>query len=209
MTTEKKIVSIQIDKLIAHPGNPNRMSGETFKKLLKHIERSGNYEPVVVREHPVGNSCFEIINGHHRVEVLRELGAENADCVVWDVDDDEVLILLATLNRLSGNDDLYKKSELIKKLHERFDIKQLIAGLPDSKKTIQRLKDLQKPLVDVNSKENAFLNTIVFFISNEQKLIVDRAIALADEKNQGTRSQKRAIAIVDIAAAFIRSRTNE
>jgi len=61
----KEIVSVDICRLIAHPANPNRMTAETLKKLKSHIERTGNYEPIVVRPHRERSDCFEILNGYH------------------------------------------------------------------------------------------------------------------------------------------------
>ncbi len=46
------IQSIAIDRLIPHPDNPNRMSKANFDKLVRNIERSGRYEPLVVRPLP-------------------------------------------------------------------------------------------------------------------------------------------------------------
>ena len=39
-------------------------------------------------------------------EALRRLGRASARCEVWAVDDDEAMLLLATLNRLQGRDDV-------------------------------------------------------------------------------------------------------
>ena len=80
---------IPLSKLIAHPANPNVMSDATFRKLVRNIEQTGLYEPIVVRPHPKKKDCFEIINGHHRVKALAKLGRKEADCVVWDIDDEQ------------------------------------------------------------------------------------------------------------------------
>src|SRR4030042_833832 len=103
---ENRVTSIPIDKLVAHPGNPNRMSKRNFARLVRNIERTGGYEPLVVRRQ---GDCFQIINGHHRRLALKQLGYETVDVVVWDVDDDEADVLLCTLNRLGGSDMLEQK----------------------------------------------------------------------------------------------------
>jgi len=228
MEQTKKIESIAIDRLIAHPANPNRMSGAAFKKLVGHIERTGNYEPVIVRPHPKRADCFEIINGYHRVEALKQSGRKRCDCVVWQVDDTEALLLLATLNRLCGSDELDKKSELIKSLSKRFSTKELVGKLAESKKSIERLKELSRPVPLLNLRQFAkhrkvssrkghltelvggrlaakvFLNPLMFFLSDEQKKTVDEALAKAIGPNQpGTGAQKRAGAIVKIAETFL------
>ena len=46
------VVSLPLHRLRAHPANPNRISNAAFNKLVRHIERTGQYEPLVVRIHP-------------------------------------------------------------------------------------------------------------------------------------------------------------
>lgn len=210
MQQTKRIESIGINKLIAHPTNPNRMSNGTFSKLAAHIERTGNYEPVIVRPHQQRAGCYEIINGHHRVAALKKLGSEMCDCVIWQVDDAETLVLLATLNRLSGHDVLEKKAELIKSLSERFSTKDLAKRLGDTKKAIERLKNLHKPPQPAALGHKAFLNPLVFFLTDEQKQTVTEAIAAAIEAGAGgTAAQKKAMAIVRIARTFLRVNAEE
>ena len=196
---QKQIESIAIDRLAAHPANPNRMNKSSFKKLCGHIAETGNYEPVIVRPKRNKPGGFEILNGHHRIMALKKLGHENADCVVWDVDDERALILLATLNRLSGSDELGKKSELIKQLTRSFNSRELAKLLPETKKSIERLKDLDMAAKKATAGQKAFLNPLVFFLTDSQKQIVDEAIASAIDPGQtGTTAQKRAWAIVKI-----------
>ncbi|MHC4624131.1 MAG: ParB/RepB/Spo0J family partition protein, partial [Planctomycetota bacterium] len=81
--------SIALDKLASHPDNPNRQSKANFAKLVRNIARTGRYEPLIVRPHPEKEGYYQIINGHHRRRALSELGYEAADCIVWDVDDEQ------------------------------------------------------------------------------------------------------------------------
>lgn len=204
MREEKEIISIEFDRLVGHSANPNRMSTETLAKLKSHIGRTGNYEPIIVRPHPKRSDCFEILNGHHRITVLKALGYEGADCVVWRVDDDEALLLLATLNRLSGSDDVHKKSALLKKLNQRFSTNELSKMLADGTKIIERLLNFKAERRPVFSK--AFLNPATFFLTDEQKGILDEALTSAMEPAKGkTRAQRRALAIVEIARSFIKT----
>jgi len=210
MSDRSTIQSIALDRLIAHPDNPNRMSSSSFAKLVRNIEQTGRYEPLIVRPyrekprhsrrgiaasrhcertkplalseaHPerdrrvkaegvqesralvtpakagvqrhreeldsrlrgndraVGVSRtaipandnenqesrienrgrFQIINGYHRWQALRQLGYRRADVIVWDVDDHQADLLLATLNRLVGSDELSRKISLLKKLSKK------------------------------------------------------------------------------------------
>ena len=50
MQAEKSMLQdIPIDLLAPHPENSNFMDAETLRKLRKHIERTGRYEPLTVR----------------------------------------------------------------------------------------------------------------------------------------------------------------
>jgi ParB-like chromosome segregation protein Spo0J len=201
---QKQIISIALNKLIAHPGNCNRMNDSTFGKLFRHIERTGNYEPIIVRTHPKRKGSFEILNGHHRLRVLEKLGAACAECVVWEADDTEALVLLATLNRLAGSDDVYKKSRLVLGLSRHFKSKDLARMLAESRKSIDRLKKLKRPITAEKLAAKSFLNPMMFFLTGEQKIVVEKAIgqAVADEI-KGTAAQKRAAGLVKIAQTFI------
>jgi len=199
----RQIEAVTMDRLIENPQNPNRMSDGTFRKLLGHIKRTGNYEPIIVRKHPGRQGCFEIINGHHRFRVLKELGLSQADCIVWQVDDTETMLLLTTLNRLCGHDILEKKSELVRKLSARFSTKTLARMLPDSSRSIERLKDLCKPIIPSKLEGKAFLNSLVFFLTDKQKVIIDMAIDHASKSaSAGTAAQKKAEAMVNIAETY-------
>jgi ParB-like chromosome segregation protein Spo0J len=208
MTNE--IQSIAIDKFVPHPGNPNRMSKANFAKLLRNIERTGRYEPLVVRPCPADQvegrpGYFQIINGHHRWQALSELGYKAADAVVWDVDDAQVNILLATLNRLGGADILEKKSALLKKLGEQMPIKDLAKLLPQTAKQIERLTNLKMPAVPFDAK--VFASAMVFFLTAEQAEIVEDALFLAALNSGQSRDRKaaavKAAGLTEIARFFL------
>ena len=199
MGEEICIEVIELGRLFGREDNPNRMERGVFKKLLGHIQRTGNYEPLVVRGHKEKAGCFEIINGHHRAKALRELGYEEVNCVVWDIDDDEARIALLTLNRLGGSDDVFKKSRLIKELGERFDDKELCGMLAEGSRSIERLKSLAGGCGFSREMGKVYLNPMIFFVSDGQKEVIDSAIAEAIEPGvTGTKAQKRAWSIVKI-----------
>jgi hypothetical protein len=197
-----KVQSIELEKLIAHPANPNRMSDATFGKLLRNIERTGRYEPIVVRPHPLRRKHFQIINGHHRCQALAKLGYESADCVVWDIDDEEAEILLATLNRLCGSDELGRKLNLLKRLSKRMESRELARLLPQTAKQIERLTNLKMPSMPSDVK--GFSNPMIFFVNDAQQEVIENAISSACKlQSEKTKAAKRAAALAHIADKFI------
>lgn len=177
-----QVQSIALDKLVAHPDNPNRMSKAKFAKLIRNIERTGRYEPLVVRPCPQEPDCFQIINGHHRWRTLKELGYKTAEAVVWDVNDQDTDILLATLNRLGGSDVLDKKLALLKRLNKSaFDGRtaKLAKLLPQTSNQIKRLTELA--ISDcrkaVENRKSQILNPLVFFLNDKQQEVVAKALS--------------------------------
>ena len=231
-----QVQSIAINELVAHPDNPNRMSKTNFAKLVRNIKRTGRYEPLLVRPAPATptdrtlpggitrgvslnrsgtvGAAFQIINGHHRWQVLKELGYKTADVVVWDIDDGQTDILLATLNRLGGSDVLEKKLVLLKRLNIRMEAATLARLLPQTAKQIERLTQLANSdctMSIANRKSKAFLNPLVFFVNDKQQEIIDNALSLARETqnrsplrgNQRTKAVKNAAALTYVAQHFL------
>ncbi|MGD0077902.1 MAG: ParB/RepB/Spo0J family partition protein [Sedimentisphaerales bacterium] len=216
----EQIKSIALSKLVAHPDNPNVMSGDKFRKLVHNIERTGLYEPIVVRPHPASEGKFQIINGHHRVQALEKLGRKEVNCVVWNVDDRQTAILLTTLNRLGGTDEPAKKIELLRKLKEKFDSAELAKLLPNTRKQIEQLTNLKLNAVRCPPTAQQFAIPLVFFVNSEQNKIIENALSSIENqvpkigtplrsvsRIEMTKSQRRAEALTRIAEYFL-SQTN-
>jgi ParB/RepB/Spo0J family partition protein len=199
--TENQVQTIQLNKLVSHPDNPNKQSKVNFDKLVRNIERTGKYEPLIVRRHPTRKGYFQLINGHHRCKALGQLGYKQANVIVWDVDDEQTDILLATLNRLGGNDELGKKLTLLKRLNETFQTKELAKLLPQTSKQIEQLVNLRIPTAPA-ADTGKFLNPLVFFITDEQKQIIEDMLSFAEDKNDKPKGVRRASALVRIAQFF-------
>ena len=198
------VLSIALDKLAAHPDNPNRQSKANFAKLVRNIARTGRYEPLIVRPYPEKEGYYQIINGYHRRRALSELGYEAADCIVWDVDDEQTDILLATLNRLGGSDVLARKVRLLEGLNKRFGSRELAGLVPQTKKQIERLTNLKMPRGPVKMEAGSFANPMVFFLSDRQQGIVEKALTLAGQNSaEKTRAARNAAALAEIAEEFV------
>ncbi|MHC4309747.1 MAG: ParB/RepB/Spo0J family partition protein [Planctomycetota bacterium] len=208
-----QVQSIALNKLVAHPDNPNRMSKAKFAKLIRNIERTGRYEPLVVRPCPQKPDCFQIINGHHRWWALRELGYKAAEALVWDVHDKDTDILLATLNRLGGSDVLDKKLALLKRLNKSaFNGRtaKLAKLLPQTSNQIKRLTELAMSdcRKAVENRKSQILNPLVFFLNDKQQEVVAKALstAMSEVEENRTKALKNAAALTYIAQEFINSR---
>ncbi len=197
------IQSIALDKLEFHPDNPNKQSKVNFAKLVRNIERTGRYEPLIVRPCVKKAGRFQIINGHHRCQALVRLGYEKGDCIIWDINDEETDILLTTLNRLGGSDQLGKKLKLLKRLNKRLESRELAKLLPQTPKQIERLINLKKPSAPAKINANYFANPLVFFVNDTQQQQIEKALSLAEgPKVKMAKAARRAAALAHIAQIF-------
>ena len=182
---------LPLDALDPHPENANRMSADRMEKLKGHIERTGRYEPLIVRpmqnaerrmqnERPNSKNGvrYQILNGHHRAAVLRQLGHTRARCDVWDVDDDEARMLLATLNRLEGRDDPKARARLVAHLATGRNAEDLARLLPEPPDAVERLLRLAEPPPEPAPPDSLepLPEALVFFLSEEQHALVSEAL---------------------------------
>jgi len=133
---------LPLDRLEAHPHNSNVMPNSAFARLKQHLDATGQYPPIVARPHPhvdERGAMYQILDGHHRAQALRELGHATAWGLIWEVDDDQALMLLATLNRLEGKDDPHKRAALLEALQQRQTPATLAQHLPESAAQLKRM----------------------------------------------------------------------
>ncbi|MBW2087123.1 MAG: ParB N-terminal domain-containing protein [Deltaproteobacteria bacterium] len=201
------IQEIQIGLLVPHPENCNHMEAETREKVKRHIMRTGNYEPVTVRPHPDESGKFQVINGHHRLNVLRELDYERVNCTVWDIDDDQTRLYLATLNRLAGKDIPERRAVLLEKLLGSFDVPDLAELLPDSKKQLKemsRLVEMEleklKPFDHLAEIKIDIPVMLSFMMTEPEAATVNEALDLV-VSNEG--DMNRSKALIGMAAFYL------
>jgi ParB-like chromosome segregation protein Spo0J len=207
---ENKIRKIDLAQLNFHPDNPNKQSKVTFARLVRNIKRTGRYEPLLVRPCPQEAGRFQIINGEHRYQALAALGYEAADCIVWDVDDEQTDILLATLNRLGGSDVLDKKIKLLKRLNKSVATADMAKLIPQNAKQLERLANLKRPVAPANLNLKSFVNPLFFFVNGTQQRQIERALSLVREpQGDMTKAAKRAAALTHIADYFVERSKNK
>lgn len=199
-----KIKRIAVERLLPHPDNPNWMPRASFAKLVRHIEASGRYEPLVVRPYPGRLGFFQILNGHHRCEALKTLGHKAVDTVVWYVTDEEADMLLVTLNRLNGRDILARKLALLRRLSDRTPIPKLAKLVPQTRGQLERLTR-RKPLSRATLRNSgAFAAPLVFFVDSAQQQTIEEALSLAiDGPDCGTKAVRRAAALTRLAQGLL------
>lgn len=199
--------NIPVDLLVEHPENSNFMNAETLKKLRRHIEQTGRYEPLTVRPHPQEEGKFQVINGHNRLRVLRALNYHTAHCVVWNLDEDQTRLYLATLNRLSGNDVPERRAVLLENLLATFDINELSTLIPDDRKQIEELRRLSHLELDEfashTSAEEEFQVPVILNFMLEESEAKEVNLALDLILNAEREGLSRSQALVRLALFYL------
>jgi ParB-like chromosome segregation protein Spo0J len=207
---------VALDDLVAHPLNSNIMPDEFREKLKSHIRRTGRYPHVIVRPDPEHPGKFQTLDGHHRVAILRELGHTEARCDVWDVDDRESRLLLATLNRLEGQDAPLRRAELLHELLADKSVEDLASLLPESDKQIEELLSLlQFPTDEIDrllaeqaeAAEKVLPRVMSFVVTPEQEDLIEQAVELASDGTPGR--DRRARGLANLARRFMKERADE
>lgn len=204
---------IPLGNLRPHPLNSNVMADDLKEKLRAHIHRTGRYPYLVVRPHPEEPDTYQVLDGHHRIEILRELGHTEARCDVWDVDDREAKLLLATLNRLQGQDSPIRRAQLIHELLGEMSVDDLAGLLPETDKQLEELHALLEFPADeiaallaehAAEEEKVLPRVLTFVVSPEQEELIEQAVELASDGTAGRDRKARGLA--NLAKHFMKER---
>jgi ParB-like chromosome segregation protein Spo0J len=206
---------VPLDDLLPHPLNSNVMTPDLRAKLLAHIKKSGRYPFLVVRPHPTVQGKYQVLDGHHRVEVLRDLGHAEARCDIWEVTDREAKVLLATLNRLEGQDQPARRAQLLHDLLGEMSVDDLAGLLPEDNKQIADLH----ALLEFPAEETALLladeaeeaekvlpRVMNFVVSKEQEAVIERAVEMASDGKKGR--DRKARGLLNLAQYFLEKNSN-
>jgi len=207
---------IPLDGLRAHPLNSNVMPDDLREKLKAHIKRTGRYPFLVVRPHPDEPGKFQVLDGHHRIDVLRELGHIEARCDVWQVDDREAKLLLATLNRLQGQDVPARRAQLLHELLGEMSVDDLAGLLPETDKQIEELHALLEfPAEEIaalleeqaEEAEKVLPRVMSFVVTPAQEELIEQAVELASDGTPGR--DRKAKGLANLARHFMETRLDE
>jgi ParB-like chromosome segregation protein Spo0J len=204
---------VPLDDLVPHPLNANVMPEELREKLKAHIRRTGRYPFLVVRPHPEAEGKYQVLDGHHRLAVLRDLGHREARCDVWEVNDREAKLLLATLNRLEGQDVPARRAQLLHELLGEMSLDDLAGLLPETDKQIEELHALLEfPAEEIaalleqeaEDAEKVLPRVMSFVVTPEQEEVIEEAVELASDGTPGRDRKARGLA--NLARHFLEER---
>ena len=174
----ERLRDIPLADLHPHPANANVMDDAVRATLRRNLDRERICPPLIVRPLPDLPGGYQVLDGHQRLAVLRELGWPTAPCFCWPCDDASALILLATLNRLHGEDVPAQRASLLQELTDHFPLEELATLLPEDADAITQTL----ALIDLDPEALlAELVTAAAVAQRQAPRVVSFAVTAADE----------------------------
>lgn len=168
MNIEKRKVS----ELFPAEYNPRKklQPGDAeYEKVKRSIQEFGYIDPIII------NKDGTIIGGHQRYTVLCDLGHEEIEVTVVDLDKAQERALNLALNKISGEWDDSKLHDLIQELSE-MDIAMELTGFDDDEiELMLEIEEVEEEFdAELELDEDEESDTAV--IVGEYKIPISRAI---------------------------------
>ena len=143
------IAKVKVTDLIYADYNPRKSLTPTdseYQKIKRSIEEFGYVDPIII------NSDKTIIGGHQRATVLNDLGYEEIEAVIVELDKTKEKALNIALNKITGEWDLEKLAQVLAELEAELDA--TITGFDADQ--IQDLIDQINYIADEDIEEDDF-----------------------------------------------------
>lgn len=97
MKEKEAIEYLDLKSLVPFQNHPFKLrDGEEKEQLLKSIKAQGTIEPLIVR--PLSESEYEVISGHRRMEICKELGMEKIPVIVRNLTNEQAVSMMVDAN---------------------------------------------------------------------------------------------------------------
>ena len=102
MKEKETIEYLDLKHLVPFRNHPFKLrDGEEKEQLLKSIKAQGTIEPLIVR--PLSESEYEVISGHRRMEICKELGMEKIPVIVRNLTNEQAVSMMVDANLHRNN----------------------------------------------------------------------------------------------------------
>jgi len=210
--TDKKIYSetklIPIDEIKPSSfENANEFSEELYESLKKDIGEHGLVGQSII-VNPKDNT---LIDGHHRLKAMQELGYKKVPVVFYEPKDElEHKILSIAWNKKRGTFNEQKLHNLIKSIHDsgKYSLEELAVKLgfnnSEIKEKLEAIKideDLIKKLEsDAQEQDKKLPVLMTFSVDKEDEQVIKCAMDLSEAKTLGK-------ALAEVCYAYITAKT--
>lgn len=140
-------------KLMTAPWNYKEDDADMEAKLRENLKTNGLVMNLIVRE--MGKGKFEVVNGNHRLKVMNDLGIEEAMCFnLGKVSEEAAIRVAIETNETSFETNTLKLSDLMRRISEKFDLRELISTMPYQEEHIQSMLKVEKFDINDYTKHN-------------------------------------------------------
>lgn len=102
MKEKETIEYLDLKHLVSFRNHPFKLrDGEEKEQLLQSIKTQGAIEPLIVR--PLSESGYEVISGHRRMEICKELGMEKIPVIVRNLTNEQAVSMMVDANLHRNN----------------------------------------------------------------------------------------------------------
>ena len=147
MVQELEVKKIPLSLIKFDETNPNDLSKEQMQSLKLTMEKFGYLAPVIL------NKDFTVVDGEHRVKIYQELGKQEIQAYVIDVDQIDLKILRQLMNKLRGEHDKQKDALEFKSIFEANKLDEFSKLLATPKENFEQILAKKFNIDFVNESE--------------------------------------------------------
>lgn len=144
----KGFCEIPIDKLVKAGWNYKENNQELAEKLSNNIKRNGQIENIIVRELDTG--FYEVVNGNHRLDVLKELGFETIYSFnLGKISDASAQRIAIETNETKFASNISKLENMLLEISNEFDFSDISLTMPFSEEYLSGI--IERDEIDIDS----------------------------------------------------------
>nr|WP_314465910.1 ParB N-terminal domain-containing protein [uncultured Clostridium sp.] len=110
----KNVAVKELQVAVYNPRKELQPEDVEYQRIKKSLDKFGCVEPIIWNE-KTGN----VVGGHQRLRILMDEGLESVDVSVVNLDTVEEKALNVALNKISGNWDIEKLTDIMQELVEK------------------------------------------------------------------------------------------
>ena len=133
-------VDIEIKDLIKAEWNYKEEDEKQTEKLIANFKKNGQVENIQIRE--LGDK-YEVVNGNHRLDVMREIGMDKAHAYNYgEMSKADAQIVAIETNETRFRSNAVKLGETFEELKEVYSIDEMAKTMPFDEKEISNMIDV-------------------------------------------------------------------
>ena len=133
-------VDIEIKDLVKADWNYKEEDEKQTEKLIANFKKNGQVENIQIRE--LGDK-YEVVNGNHRLDVMREIGMDKAHAYNYgEMSKADAQIVAIETNETRFRSNAVKLGETFEELKETYSVEEMAKTMPFDEKEINNMIDV-------------------------------------------------------------------